>query len=182
MVLMEAMWKLHFQLLAPRLSGGEWTDEGILQFHRRMEMMFVGIVLVVALVGSAVTDFGSRAGDSFMPTVAQILPVLYLGGIVESGFQAQRLAEELPDDRALVGRYMGISAGADFLSFVVGEAAALYALSADPSTFTVLLVLGAGLNQTLDLTFSALIRSGDRLALTRMVERRNALSRSTQLR
>lgn len=165
-------WSALARRLGPALQAGRFSDEAIVQLHRRM-IWLEQIPLVVAIVLSiAFAEAGGSVNDAFMPTVAQVLPVLFLAQVVELQFHARRLVDELGNEYAhLVMRYMSVSARAVFFTFMAGESAALYASAKEPSTFLVVSALTVGVYQVVDLSMSFRIRGGDQLSLRRMVER-----------
>jgi hypothetical protein len=165
-------WATLARFLGPPVQAAGFNDEAIVQLHRRV-IWLEHIPLVVAIAASVVfSEAGGSVNDSFMPTVAQVLPVLFLAQVVELQFHARRLVDELGDDYAsLVMQYMSVSARALFFTFMTGEAAALYASAKEPSTFLIVSALAVGVHQVIDLSMSFRIRGGDQLSLRRMVER-----------
>ena len=148
------------RLIAPR----DPSDEGFLRFHRRVEYAPLLAILAVALVMSLLTD-GREVADSFMPTVAQIIPVLFLAQLVDSAFLAQRLAAEIGDrqaDRALAHHYVSETARATALAFLLAESAALYGVAFGATTLTVTIALGLGAFQVLDLALGVGLRGAFR--------------------
>jgi hypothetical protein len=138
---------IFFKIQAPRLSSGEVTEKSILQLHRRTE--YTPLVLLVGIAGflAIMTSSGRCVGSSFMPTVAQILPVLFLAQIVDMGFMASRVSDDIgksPSDMRLASRYMGISASSMLIAFLIGEGAALWGVANGPTTLLVTLPLLMG--------------------------------------
>jgi hypothetical protein len=160
------------RLIAPR----DFTDESVLRFHRTVEYAPLLAVLAAALAAAALTD-GPEVEASFMPTVAQIIPVLYIAQLVDNGFFAQRLAAEVGDrqaDRALAHHYVGETARSAALAFLLAESAALYGAACGATTFTIVVALGVGVSQVLDLALGVGLKGAFRpTALGRMIERRN---------
>lgn len=166
------MYRFDARLIAPR----DLTDEGVLRFHRTVEYAPLLLVVAAALVAAVITD-GREVAESFMPTVAQIVPVLFLAQLVDNAFFAQRVATEIGDrqvDRALAHRYVSESARSAALAFFLAESAALYGTAFGATTITVVLALGVGAFQVLDLALGVGLRGAFRpTALGRMIERRN---------
>jgi len=163
-------WRFQIQLFAPRLEQEKFSDDAIVQFHKRVEWKWPILIFSVSLLASLIPGLGSDVSDSFMPVVAQILPVLFLAQVVESGFHARRLTDEVGKSHAeLVWRYVGASAQVSFLVFIAGEGAALFAVAKGANTFCVLFSLLVGILQAADVSFSIRIRGGDQLSLTRLV-------------
>jgi FtsH-binding integral membrane protein len=165
------------RLVNQALGGpGDLSDRSILRFHRRVEYAPLVTGLLLAIV-AAVVDFGGTFNNALMPTLAQVLPVLFLAQLVDSAFFAQRLSKEMDADDAdqeLARRYLSITALASLTAFLLGEGAALYAVAFGASAFTVTLVIAVGVLQALDLALGPQLRGSFRpTALKRMIDARN---------
>jgi hypothetical protein len=163
--------------MAPEAFSRGFSDRGILQLHRRMAVAPFAAILIAATLASLLTSWGHGVGETFMPTLAQVLPVLFLSQLIEAGFMAQRLSREVgdsPADAALMQQYIGISAAACLSMFLLGEGMAFIAVANGPSTFTVTLALLTGIVQAMDLTLGVVFRGGfGKTAFSRMLDIRN---------
>jgi hypothetical protein len=105
-----------------------------------------------------------------MEAMTQIIVLLFIAQLADEAF----LAREIVDKTGVTDlgrRYVAINAQASFLQLVVGEAAALYGSTAQPTTFVVVLALGIALMQALDLSLGIGLRGGLRpVAFARMLE------------
>jgi hypothetical protein len=153
-------------------EDGGLTDDQIVAFHKRIELQLPVCIFLAAGIAALLPNVGGKVSEALMPTVAQILPVLFLAQIVEEGFHAQRLARELGSDHQdLSRRYQQGSNAVCFLMFMAGETAAVIATAKGPASWSVVLALLVGIYQAFDLSYSPLIRSGGvPLSLKRMVD------------
>jgi hypothetical protein len=162
-------------LWARLIGPKDLTDRSILRFHRLVEYTPFVAALAAAVV-LTVFDFGHNVDTSLMPTIAQVLPVLFLAQVVDVGFFAARIVAEVgpdPVDRELARRYVGISAQAGLVGFLAAEGAALFGVAYGATTFTVSCSIATGSLQALDLAFGPNLRGRFApTALGRMVHAR----------
>jgi hypothetical protein len=164
------------RLLAPE----DFSDRRIIRLHRQIEYGSLLVVVTACVLIALLTDAGRDVAPSFMPTVAQIVPVLFIAQLVDNAFFAQRLATEVgaaDSERELAHRYLTVTAKATLATFLVAEAAALYGVASGATTLTVALVIGAGVLQALDLALGVGLRGAFRpTALARMIALRKTHS------
>ncbi len=133
-----------------------------------LELLIARLASVLALAGliSLVTDFGSNATNGLFGAVAQILPVLFLAGIVEGWASFPMIFEyiDTEDDPELGGAREREMVAVDTvygltLYFLLGEAAALYSLTGNhQSSFGVIVPLLGGFLMVRDLLRIHLVR------------------------